>query len=108
MKLTGEAEIESFGSISRLDLTLVCTPKEGAGETAEALRRPDSAFQHVLATTDRQKKFLMFLVRPDSIDVFGAARDTAVAMQFSTGWSPQVVDQPIRLSLTGGRRPKEL
>jgi hypothetical protein len=111
VKLTGEAEVETTttltGTRTGLDLTLVCTPKDGAGETGEELQRGDSAFRRILANSDPEKKFLMFMVRPDSIDVFGAARDTAAVDQFGTGWSPQLGDEPLRFSLTGqGRRSK--
>ena len=101
--LTGEVD----RSGARTDLVIVCVPKAGAGETADELRRPGSAFQRALAAADRQKQFFMFNVRPDSIDAFGAARDAAAAAQVSTGWSPQLADQPIRFSLTGqGRMAK--
>ncbi|MBN1395264.1 MAG: hypothetical protein JW959_09590 [Pirellulales bacterium] len=108
LTLTGEGEIETAstftGTRTSMVLTLVCTPKDGAGETVVDLQGNASAFRGVLAKTNREKKFIMFLVRGDSIDVFGAARDAAAAKQFSTGWSPQIGDQPIRFSLTGGGR----
>ena len=112
VKLTAEAEIATMptmtGTRTSLDLTVVCTPKDGAGETGEELQRSDSAFRRILDNSDREKKFVRFMVRPDSVDVFGAARDTAAAMQFGTGWSPQLGDQPIRLSLSGqGRKATE-
>ncbi len=108
MKLTGEADVADRIDRVLLDLTIVCTPKDGNGEGVDDLRRPDSRFREVLRGADPNKLFVMFLVRPDSIDVFGAARDVAAEMQFGAGWSPQRPDQPIRLSLTGsGRRPYE-
>ena len=108
VKLTGEADINTMptvtGTTTSLDLTVVCTPKDGAGETAEELQSNGSEFHRWLASTDREKKCLVFLVRPDSIDVFGVARDMTVAAQFDTGWSPQLGDEPLRFSLTGQGR----
>jgi hypothetical protein len=104
LKLTGEGEIEQIGNSTHLDLTVVVTPKDGGGETIEDLKKLDGAFGKLLKQCNSQKQFIAFLVYPDSIDVFKAARDVAVASKLETGWSPRCPNMPVRLSLTGGGR----
>ncbi len=102
VKLTGEFQETPF------DLLMVCTAKEGGGESPAELAQPDSGFHRWLSKFDPTKQFVNFLVRPDSIEAFVAARDLAAGTQFGTGWSPQRADQPIRFTLTGGgRKPIE-
>jgi len=105
LKLTGEAEVIETPAYVRLDRTIVCTPKEDKGESIADLKHPDCLFCNSLKQCDPNKQFVMFVVCQDSIDAFKAARDVAVGMQLSTGWSPHDPDLPIRFSLGGGRKP---
>lgn len=106
LKLTGEGELIEDPFTTRLDLTVVCNPKAAGGLTAGDLKSPDGPLAAMLRESDPEKQFVMFLVLPDSIEAFRAARDVAAGMNFATGWSPQRPNEPIRLSLTGGRKPK--
>jgi len=104
LRLTGEAKVVDLFMIrTELDLVIVCTPKEGAGEGAAQLKQPQSSFRRMLSEADPKSQFIFFLARPDSIDVFCAARELAATMQLSTGWSPLRPGEPALFALTGRR-----
>lgn len=109
--ITGEGEVLGGGFFStqkRVDLTLQFEPKSGKGEAREQLTNSTSLFSSILSTNNNAERFVYFMVYPDSIEVFQAAR--AVASQrysMRAGWTPVRQGKPIGLSLTssGGIRP---
>jgi len=102
--LTGEGEVvETFNRVG-LNLTIRLEPKADGGISLEGLKSGKTGYHEVICQSDREKKFFMFLVKPDSISIFVAARDLASSKGFDTGWSPQSAERPIRLNLTGGGR----
>ncbi len=62
--------------------------KETAGEDAEALSKPNSAFVKVLQGLDPKKRYLIFHVFADSFDVYLSARAIATERKFPAGWAP--------------------
>jgi hypothetical protein len=108
--VTGEIEIYKFDSIyyksaSVLYAYLDFEPKQGKGDTIEDLKKPDSSFRKYLEAHDSQKNFVHFLVRPDSLDLYLAARTLAIEkLGYQTGWTTKGQDTPIRFSLAGGGR----
>ena len=70
------------------------------GEPAADLDRPESAFRRQLARLERGG-FAYFVVRDDSFEAFGKAREIARARGISVGWHPVVGPEPVRLSAVG-------
>jgi hypothetical protein len=104
--LTGEGEVERFDlgfyKSASLDLTVVFTPKENAGETVQQLKSDGSRFRQTLRAGAGKNRFVHFMVSPDSLEVFDTARAIAIAeMSFGTGWRPMNEDKRIRFNLTG-------
>jgi hypothetical protein len=87
--LKGEAEVKVSMPYYRIDLTLVCTSREGKGEAGKELRSESSCFRRILGEHDPSKQFVLFYVWPDGVESFTTARDLAVESGFATGWSPQ-------------------
>jgi|GEM_PF-2527986 len=108
--ITGEVEFYKFDSYfyksaSVLYAYIEFEPKQGKGETIEDLKKPDSAFRKYLESHDSQKNFAHFLVRPDSLDLYLAARSLAIEkLGYQTGWTTNAQDTPVRFSLAGGGR----
>ena len=108
--VTGVAEpnyvdLGFYKSVSVED-TITFTPRQGAGETIEALQQPDSLFRQALKRYDAGKQFIFFFVRPDSLDTFTSARDLVLSeTTFTTGWDPLGPEDPIRFG-SKGRRAK--
>ena len=87
--------------------SVALTVKKGAGETEEDIAREDSAFRRALAAHKPEERFVHFFVRPDSLDVFFAARDMAIEQSsYRTGWMPLGQIEPLRFS-NYGRAAKE-
>jgi hypothetical protein len=110
-EVTGEGEVLGggfFNTQKRLDLTLQFQPKPGKGETKEELTNATSLFLSILSTNNNAERFVYFMVYPDSIEVFQAARNCA-SQRYSmrAGWTPVRQGKSIGLSLTssGGIRP---
>ena len=63
-----------------------------------------------LASHFSDKWFIFFLIQPDSIDAFTAAREIAVKQGFDVGRAPLGPSEPVRIVLGGGggRRPTVL
>ncbi len=92
-----------FGSIG-----IRCKPKPGAGETAEELVHPDSAFHRRLASTDPDENYVMFYVYPDSQGVYESARevvdkitDPATKTTYRVGWEPLGKGESLLFSESG-------
>ncbi len=64
--------------------------EEERGETREEIRQADSGLRGVIADLDPASEYAAFLVRPDSFEVFRAARDVLREhrAEIETGWEP--------------------
>jgi hypothetical protein len=76
--------------------------KADRGDDEQAVVSGKSAFHLLLSRSDRQRSFFFFVVDPDCIHLFRAARDRAVAAGFDTGWTPVGAGEPARFG-PGGR-----
>ncbi len=84
---------------------LVLVPKtELQGESPKVLKDKDTEFQEVLQHINPEEEFAFFLVRPDSFEIFRAARKLLWANDIEIGWEPLSVGQYISFGATG-RRP---
>jgi hypothetical protein len=84
---------------------LVLVPKyEIQGESVEVLKNSDAKFQGVLQEVNPQREFVFFMVRPDSFEVFRAARKLLWAKNIEVGWEPMSGEQKISFGAKG-RRP---
>jgi hypothetical protein len=91
--VTGEAQNLGFA----LRAVLIFRPGEVGGESAAALATPASAFRALLKNTDPAKKYANFIVYPDGLSTFRAARDLASAAGFGTGWTLYGANEPLRM-----------
>jgi hypothetical protein len=98
----GEGKANYWGLGVSLDLAVMFTPREGKGETSADLRLAGSGFRQFLGGHQPKDRFIYFLVQPDSLDAFAAARAVAVEMNFATGWSPQRDKEPVGFCITRG------
>jgi hypothetical protein len=99
--LTGEV---TEGVTSR-SVVLVATPQPGRGESASSIRSQTSAFRRVLKEHSADEWFVYFLVRPDSVDAFAAARAMGTEeFNYSVGWNPLGPKDDLRISLSGTGR----
>lgn len=99
-------EVDVSGEIRR-GLIFTITPHLERGETAEALKRPDSRFRTFLGRFTPKERFVHFLVYPDGLRTFKEARAIALENRFGTGWMPMGADELIRFGNSGeGRKPK--
>jgi hypothetical protein len=105
--VTGSGSVVDFGFSRQADVSWEFAPKPGTGETAAEMASQMSRFRRRLQAEDPQKTFVHFFVRPDSLDVFLAARNLAAdQLGFGTGWVPRDEKEPIRFG-PGGRRATE-
>lgn len=107
--VTGEGKANfvdlGFYKSASMSLAVIFTPREGRGETIAELRLETARFRQVLSQHDNRERFIYFLVRPDSLEVFDAARAIAIdEKQFTTGWGPLDIKDPVRFSISGGGR----
>lgn len=108
--MTGEGEAQRyetfFSTQVSLDLTVAFAPRGGRGESSRELERPQSTFREIMRKYKPADRFIYFIVHPDGMRVFKAARMTAAEAGFSTGWGPWEAGKPVKVSLTGnGRTP---
>jgi hypothetical protein len=76
--------------------------REGVpGEPPARLESPNSIFQTVLRQLDPETRYVAFLVRDDSFDVFRKAREMADRIGFDTGWELLGIDEPIKFGEGG-------
>jgi hypothetical protein len=73
------------------------------GEDAKAILKPDSQFRRIVAEMDPAKEHLFFLVRPDSFEIFRAARDLIWEnrAEVDVGWEPLEKEMMIMLGRSG-------
>jgi hypothetical protein len=74
----------------------------GAGDTVKVLKDSASAFQGVLRTLDPDTAYLAFVVRPDGLEAFRAARKLATRRGLASGWEPFEHQRDLVFS-SGGR-----
>lgn len=91
-----------------LDLTITFTARTGVGETVTDIEQSNSRFRQILQSYEPKKRFVHFIVYPDSLDLFFKARSIAVEnMHFGYGWRPQKDGEPYRLGLSGSGLPPQ-
>lgn len=76
--------------------------RDGAGESAKVVKDTTSAYQRVLRAMDPEKEYLAFIVRPDGLEAFRAAREVATKRGFNSGWEPFTAEREISFG-SGGR-----
>lgn len=77
-------------------------PRPGVrGENAKQIKAPTSRFQNVLLSLDKEARYIAFLVRDDSFDVFRAARLEADRLGFDIGWELLGEGEPIKFGAGG-------
>ncbi len=74
---------------------------ESRGESASEINEGNSRFQEILAQLDPEKKYLAFIVRPDSYEIFRLARKLAWKEEFDVGWEPQQQELPLVFGSSG-------
>lgn len=94
--LAGEGHAEHQGLGVFLDLAVAASPREGQGEMATDLRRQNSRLRVFLDKYPSSKYFIFFIVYPDALKSFQAARSAVLDAGYSTGWDPQPAGEPIR------------
>ena len=75
---------------------------QDTGTEARRLKSVDSEFQRVLATLNPDEDYVAFVVRPDGIEAFRAARDIATKRSLQTGWEPATHERELIFG-SGGR-----
>ena len=73
-----------------------------SGETVEEAMREGSQFRKVLASQDPDKKYMAFLVWPDSYSVFHQARTLAWDAGFDAGWMLFRSGEPLQFGVGAG------
>jgi hypothetical protein len=66
------------------------------GDNIQEIQRRNSNFGETLAQIDEKDRYLVFLVRDDSFDVFRKAREIADRTGYDTGWELLGADEPIK------------
>lgn len=72
------------------------------GERVAELGQPKSRYQVKLDSLDHKKHFVHFIVTPDGVDAFNAARELAIQRGFETGWAPHTDREGISIGILGG------
>lgn len=99
--LTVHAEVYSTYEGVSLNLVSSFQPKDQTGELSEDFGNPNSIYPRALHAKDPKKAYILFLVYPDSLDVFDKARNFARLMHYETGWSGSEAGQPLKFSSNG-------
>lgn len=74
---------------------------EGAGEPVKVVKDTASAYQRVLRGMDPETEYLAFIVRPDGLEAFRAAREVATRRGLSSGWEPFTHEREITFGSNG-------
>ncbi|MFQ5646037.1 MAG: hypothetical protein ACE5GM_03825 [bacterium] len=75
------------------------------GATSSDLKKPSSSLNQMAMSLDREKFFAFFLVRPDSFEVYRAARKVFWDNSIEVGWEPLESGKFISFGQQG-RKPK--
>ena len=62
--------------------------RPGVGDTVTVVKDSTSTFQQVLRSLDPDTAYLAFIVRPDGVESFRAARKAATKRGVASGWEP--------------------
>lgn len=100
----GEAHYTNLGFQQRasLELSLKFKPREGKGETSADLKLASARFLEILKKHAPEERFVYFIVHPDSIEIFKAARALAMEKHFATGWMPLPAEVSLSFVVAGG------
>ncbi len=85
---TPNYEIDFSGSLLLSTLGVRWRARPGAGETARAVKDTASAYQAVVRGLDPDTAYLAFIVRPDGMEAFRAAREIGRRRGLDSGWEP--------------------
>jgi hypothetical protein len=99
---TANYEIDITGSIFGGGMGVRWQARLGAGETARVVKDSASAYQRVIRTLDPDTAYLAFIVRPDGVEAFRAARDVANKRGLASGWEPFAQERDLTFG-AGGR-----
>ncbi len=72
---------------------VVLNRKRGGGETINRIQMPHSLFQRVLRHTDKDKRYVRFVVWPDSFELYVRARRVSDEYSLAAGWVPTTRDK---------------
>jgi hypothetical protein len=110
-RITGDAEF--LGDVLLARAAVRFEPLPGQGEDVTQLRAQGAVFRRNLLRHPSDKHFAYFLVFPDSIEAYGAARDVAGQAGYGTGWYPFGAHEKVSFSIYslggsgGGITPSE-
>jgi hypothetical protein len=95
--------VDLVGSFLNGDLSTRYRLREDreVGTRLGALKSSDSEFQRILSQLDPEEDYVAFIVRPDAIEAFRAARDLAAKKGLATGWEPFEADRTIVFGRSG-------
>jgi hypothetical protein len=74
---------------------------DARGEDDKVIQSPNSRFGTALAQIDTKTRYIAFLVRDDSFNVFRKARHFADKADFDSGWELLGADEPIKFGAGG-------
>lgn len=74
---------------------------DARGVKIEELNQPDGPYFSTLAALNHEQRYLAFLVRDDSFNVFREARRLGDQKRFESGWELLAIDEPIKFGATG-------
>lgn len=99
----GEFHYSDWGFSRSVDWGyVVIRPLGGSrGETADELDSQDALFRLALAEMKKERHWVLFLVDPDSLEVFQKARDVARGVGFESNWEPWRCQWPERIQVAG-------
>lgn len=98
---TPNYEVDFTGSLLAGGIGVRWRARPGAGESARMVKDSASAYQRVLRTLDPDTTYLAFIVRPDGLEAFRAARKVATGRGLSSGWEPFEQDRDVVFSSAG-------
>lgn len=78
-------------------LIVIIQPKPGNGESTADLALSSSKYRSILAGLNPQEKYTKFMIYPNGVSTFRAAREIASSGAFGTGWDLYGADERIRI-----------
>lgn len=89
-----------LGYSSRASLRFALRPD--GGERVADLGTARSRYEQKLDALERNKHFVHFIVTPDGVDAFNAARELATQRGLETGWAPHTDREGVSIGILGG------
>ena len=80
---------------------------EARGEGVREIQRPSSRYEAALGQIDEKTRYVAFLVRDDSFNVFREAREVAYRRGYEAGWELLGADEPIKFGAGGVAIPSQ-